>query len=183
MKKIQAGTAIIDVTPQKPMFLHGYPHVDRISQGIHDPLYASALIIDNSETQIGFCAVDVIFVSREITDMVRKRVHAATGISGQNLMISASHTHSGPVIFNDIFYDPVVPKADSEYISFLVDKLVQVYLEAFQKKKECRIGITSADGSGVGGNRREKTGATDPEVPVIVVKERASDKIIALSTI
>ncbi len=183
MKKLQAGAAIIDVTPQKPMFLHGYPHVERISEGIHDPLYASALIIDNGEMQIGFCAVDVVFISREIAAKVRKRVYKQTGIPEQNLMISASHTHSGPVIFSDIFYDPVVLKADPEYISYLVDKLVQVYIEAFHNKKECKIALTIADGSGVGGNRRSKTDAVDPEVPVIVLKDIKTDKIFAISTV
>ncbi len=183
MKKLKAGVAIINVTPQKPMFLHGYPHVERISEGIHDPLYASALILDDGETQIGFCAVDVIFISREITERVRERVQAATGIPGQNLMVSASHTHSGPVTFSDIFYDPVVPKADSEYISYLVDKLVQVYVEAFQNKRACKVAITTADGSGVGGNRRSVTDAVNPEIPVLVLKDVETDRIFALSTI
>jgi len=183
LKKLQAGVAIIDVTPPKPMFLHGYPHVERISEGVHDPLYASALIIDDGETQIGLCAVDVIFISREISERVRERVQAATGIAGKNLMLSASHTHSGPVIFGDIFYDPVVPQPDPDYISYLVDRLVQVYVQAFQNKRECKIAIATADGSGVGGNRRSKTDAVDPEVPVIVLKDSETERIFALSTI
>ena len=178
-----AGAAIIDVTPQKPMFLHGYPHVERISEGTHDPLYASALIIDNGEMQIGFCAVDVVFISQKIAARVRSGVHEQTGIPEQNLMISASHTHSGPVTFSDIFYDPVVPKADPEYISYLVKKLVQVYVKAFQKKRVSKIAITTANGTGVGGNRRSKTDAIDHEVPVVVLKEAETDKIFALSTI
>jgi len=183
LKKLKAGAAIIDVTPPKPMFLHGYPHVERISEGVHDPLYASALILDDGETQIGFCAVDVIFISREITERVRERVQAATGIPGQNLMLSASHTHSGPVTFSDIFYDPVVPRADPDYISELVEKLVQVYVQAFQNKRACTIAITTADGSGVGGNRRSKSDAVDPEVPVLVLKDAQTDHIFALSTV
>lgn len=183
MKKLLAGAAIIDVTPQKPMFLHGYPHVERISEGIHDPLYASAMIIDNGEDQIGFCAVDVVSISKEITMQVREQVQEATGIQGKNLMVSASHTHSGPVTYNDIFYDPVVPKADPEYISYLVDRLVQVYVDAFQNKRESEIAITIADGSGVGGNRRSKTDSVDPEIPVVVIKDIATEKIFALSTI
>jgi hypothetical protein len=98
-------------------------------------------------------------------------------------MVSASHTHSGPVIFSDIFYDPVVPKADPEYISYLVDRLVQVYVQAFQNKKECKIAISTTDGSGVGGNRRNKTDAADPDVPVVLLKEAVTDRIFALSTI
>jgi len=183
MKKLKAGIAIIDVTPQKPMFLHGYPYMERISEGIHDPLYASAMVLDNGDVQIGFCAVDIVFISREITERVREQVQAATGIPGQNLMVSASHTHSGPVTFSDIFYDPVVPRADPEYISYLVDKLVQVYVEAFQNKRECKLAITTADGSGVGGNRRSVTDAVDPEVPVIVLTNAETDRIFALATI
>ncbi|MEN8229755.1 MAG: neutral/alkaline non-lysosomal ceramidase N-terminal domain-containing protein [Bacteroidota bacterium] len=183
MKKLEAGAAIIDVTPQKPMFLYGYPHVERISEGVHDPLFASALVIDNGESQIGFCAVDIIFISKEITTAVRARVQAITGIPGRNLMVSASHTHSGPVTGRDVFYDPVVPEEDPEYIAYLVERLVQVYTEAFQNKQESRIAITTASGLGVGGNRRSKTDAVDPEVPVIILKNSATDKVFALSTI
>ncbi len=182
MKKLEAGAAIIDVTPKKPMFLHGYPHVERISEGVHDPLYASALVIDNGFTQIGICAVDLIFISREITEQVREKVQMATGIPGQNLMVSASHTHSGPMTVSDIFYDPVVPQTNPEYVSTLVERLVQVYIEAFRNKKESQIAITTANGLGVGGNRRSKTDAVDPEVPVIILKESATDKVFALST-
>jgi len=182
-KQLYAGAAIIDVTPQKPMFLHGYPHVERTSVGTHDPLYASAMIIDDGKNQIGFCAVDVIFITREITARIREKVQKETGIKGENLMISASHTHSGPVIFSDIFYDPVVPKADPEYITYLVNKIVQVYIEAFQNKRESKIAITTADGTGIGGNRRSIRDAIDPEVSVLVLKDIVTDKIFALSTI
>lgn len=183
MKKLEAGTAIIDVTPQKPMFLHGYPHVERTSEGTHDPLYASALIIDNGESQIGFCAVDVIFISREITIKVRELVQKSTAIKGENLMISASHTHSGPLIVADIFHDPIVPEVDPEYTMFLVNKIAQVFIEAFKSKRRCKIAITSADSAGVGGNRHSINGAIDPEVPIIVLKDFDTDKIFALSII
>jgi len=183
MSVLKAGSAITDVTPQKPMFLHGYPHVERISEGVHDPLYASAMVIDNGEIQIGFCAVDVLYISKEITEKVREGVVKATGIPQHNLMISATHTHSGPITFSDIFYDPVVPKADPEYISYLVDKLIEVFMNAYNNMRVCKIAITTADGTGVGGNRRNKTDAIDPEIPIIVLKETETDRIFALSVV
>tara|TARA_R110000822_G_scaffold168554_2_gene308606 strand:+ start:9514 stop:10833 length:1320 start_codon:yes stop_codon:yes gene_type:complete len=183
MKKLFAGVAIVDVTPQKPMFLHGYPHVERTSEGTHDPLFASALILDNCENQIGFCGVDVIFISKEITIQVRELVEKATGIKGENLMISASHTHSGPVIVTDIFHDPVVPEADPEYIKYLVIKISQVFIEAFKNKRRCKIAITSTDSTGVGGNRHSLSGAIDPEVPIVVLKDFNTGNIFALSII
>ncbi len=183
MKELKAGVSIIDVTPQKPMFLHGYPHVERISEGVHDPLYAAAMVIDNGEKLIGICAVDILFISKEITERVREKVEQVTGIPKQNIMISASHTHSGPITFSDIFYDPVVPKADPEYITYLVNKLIEVYTSAYNKMRICKMAITTADGTGVGGNRRSKTDAIDPEIPIIVLKDAETDRIFALSTV
>ncbi len=183
MKLLTAGAAIIDITPQKALFLHGYPHVERISEGVHDPLYASALILDNGEVQVGFCAVEVLYISAEIADRVREKVSKATGIKKDHLMISASHTHSGPVTVSDVFYDPVVPPADPQYIDYLVEKLVMVYIAAFQDKRECKIAVTTANASGVGGNRRSKTDAVDAEVPIIVLKDKLSNEIYALSTV
>ena len=183
MKKLLAGAGAINITPQKPMFLHGYPHVERVSEGTHDPLYAAALILDNGETQIGFCTADVLYISAEITREVRRAVQEKTGIDGKNLMISATHTHSGPVTVSDIFYDPVVPRADEEYIAWLREKLVRVYVEAYQNRKESKIGFAAADALGIGGNRRSKTDAVDPEVPIVVLRDSDTDKIFAMSTV
>jgi len=183
MSKLKAGAAIIDVTPQKPMFLHGYPHVERISEGVHDPLYASAMVLDNGETQVVFCAVDILFVSSEITNRVREEVEKTTLIPGRNIMITASHTHSGPITVGDIFYDPVVPKEDAEYNTYLIGKLVEVILKAYRVKRTSKIAITTADGKGVGGNRRSVNDAIDSEIPIIVLKDAETDKIFALSTV
>lgn len=183
MKKLQAGTAIIDVTPAKPMFLHGYPHVERISEGVNDPLYASALILDSGEKQVCFCAVDVIFISKEITNEVRKGVTSATGIPAHHIMVSASHTHSGPVTVSDHFNDPVVPKADPEYVAVLIEKLIEVCVEAHANRRQSLIALAVADGSGIGGNRRSKTDVVDAQVPVLVIKDALMDKLMAISVV
>lgn len=183
MKKLQAGTAIIDVTPTKPMFLHGYPHVERISEGINDPLFASALILDSGVKQICFCAVDVIFISKEITEKVRKGVEAATGIPAHYIMVSASHTHSGPVTVSDHFNDPIVPKADPEYVAELIEKLKEVCVKAHINKRQSLIALAVADGSGIGGNRRSKTDVVDAQVPVLVIKDAKTAKLMALSVV
>ena len=53
---IKVGVARTDISPRKPMFLLGYPHVPRTSTGMHDPLYASALTIHDGSNGIVFGA-------------------------------------------------------------------------------------------------------------------------------
>ena len=42
-----AGAAVRELSPEQPMALYGYPHTERIAKGIHDPILASALYLNN----------------------------------------------------------------------------------------------------------------------------------------
>jgi len=186
MKKniLKTGAAVTEITPKKSMFLYGYPHVERYSEGIHDPLYASALVLDNGNTHIVFCAVDIVSISKDLVKRVRRIVNQATGIPEENIMISASHTHSGPLIAHTISNknDPVIPPVDKEYINFLVETLASLINTAYSRKIESEMAILTVSGKGVGGNRRIKGGIIDPEVPVIIIRKKTDKKLFAIST-
>ena len=77
---LRAGVAVRDISPRKPMFLIGYPHVPRISIGIHDPLLVSALCLANGETALLLISVDVLFISRESTETCRTAIARACGM-------------------------------------------------------------------------------------------------------
>ena len=50
MSQLVAGACASDITPVEPLFLFGYPHVERVSTGMHDPLLASALYLFDGRT-------------------------------------------------------------------------------------------------------------------------------------
>lgn len=180
--KLKAGAAITDITPDRPLFLYGYPHVERISEGVHDPLYASAMVLDKDACKIAICAMDIIYITKQIAQNVREIVSSASDIPPENIMISASHTHSGPMTVDPIFDDPIVPKADEEFIDTLTHSIADIILKANRNLIPAEIAITTADGSGIGGNRQRKDGPVDPEVPVIVLRNTDTNDIFAVST-
>ena len=92
-----AGAATADITPDDSQFLFGYPHVRRYSTGVHDPLLSSALFLSDGKTPLLLVANDVIYVSRKTARRVRDRIAKETGIPAANMMITATHTHSGPL--------------------------------------------------------------------------------------
>ena len=181
-EKLLVGAAIKDITPEMSLFLYGYPYVERMSKGAHDPLYASAMVLDNGEDIIIFCAVDIIFITKEITAGVRKILKDKIDVPVENIMISASHTHSGPMTKNVIFADPVVPPVDREFITDFINQIAEVIIEAYNNRIEAEIAVTTADGTGVGGNRIDKTGTVDSEVPVIIVRRADNRELYIVST-
>ena len=93
---LRAGTAIVDVTPQEwPLTLRGsfFPKPAKTS---HDPLHVRALAFENGKGRAVIVIVDVIGISRETLDPIKKRAAEATGWRADQMLIAATHTHSAP---------------------------------------------------------------------------------------
>jgi len=176
-----AGAATADVTPDGPQFLFGYPHVPRYSTGVHDPLLSSALFLSDGATPLLSVANDVIFISRETARRVRDRIEAATGVPAAHMMITATHTHSGPITADMLSNetDPVVPKADPRYVEQLEQGIVQAAAQAVANARPAELGLGVADGSCVGSHRHDPGGPSDRDVPVLVVRDRDRQTPIA----
>ena len=61
---IKAGAASEEITPKDSQFLYGYPYVERMSQGAHDPLTCTALFIDNGAEQVMFISHDILYLNK-----------------------------------------------------------------------------------------------------------------------
>ena len=95
---MKAGIARHKITPQVAVDLTGYVARAGASTGVHDDLYAAALVLDDGATRVGIIAVDIIGTDMAQDAALRKSISEATGIAPKNLLIACSHTHSGPAI-------------------------------------------------------------------------------------
>ena len=183
-----AGAAEANITPGPPgnsMFLFGYPHVERMSTGVHDPLLASAMCLSDGRNQVLWIACDIIFVPKSIVAAARSRITDAIGIPADHIMIAATHTHSGPitaaVLSNEA--DSVVPPPDPVYLKLLEDGIVDAAVGAHNTLRPARLDFALADGSGVGTNRRDPSGTCLPQVPVVIARDCKADSFIAVMPI
>ena len=178
---LKAGSAAISITPDNSQFLFGYPHVERYSTGVHDQLFSSALFLSDGKTELMIIANDIVSVSKESVARIRRRICEKTGVPVKNIMISATHTHSGPVTVDYISNanDPVVPKADRQYIRLMEDGMVKAAVEAFNSAAPAELGLAVTDSSGVGTNRHDPAGPSDMQMPVLIVRSLQGKKYIA----
>jgi hypothetical protein len=84
--------------------LAGYFH-DRVSQSVRDDLYARALVIESEGTRLALVSCDLISVAEEVTGPAKAFIERETGIAPENVLICATHTHTGP----EVRADGVVP--------------------------------------------------------------------------
>jgi hypothetical protein len=91
----RVGAAAVDITPPLGIPMAGYYH-ERGADGVLDPLFSKALVIEQEGERAAFVVLDIIGVTRSITDQARAQIEQTTGIKGSHVMISATHAHTGP---------------------------------------------------------------------------------------
>src|SRR5207249_738247 len=97
---LRGGAAAVKITPPKGAPMAGY-YYNRVADGVHDDLFAKALVLESEGVRAALVACDVESLPRAIVEQARKKIEADTGIGGAAVMISATHSHTGPVILDD----------------------------------------------------------------------------------
>jgi len=182
---LEAGAATTEITPRSSQFLYGYPHVPRYSTGVHDPLLSSALYLSDGRTRVIFVANDIIWIGKASVARIRERISRLTSVPTPNIMITATHTHSGPKTVELLSdeNDAVVPKTDAEYVHFMEEQIVSAATEAVRSARPAEVGLSTANGIGIGTNRRNPKGPADPEVPLLLVRSLSDQKYLACMVI
>lgn len=179
ISKLKAGAGTVKITPQESHFLFGYPFIERMSTGVHDDLLSSALYLTDGENQVLFISNDVIYLSKESTGRIREGISLKTRIPSSNILIAATHTHSAPVTVDLVISanDPVVPKVDKNYLSFIEGSIVKAAIMAVDNATFAEIAVVVGDATGVGTNRHNPDWAKDMDVPAMFVKNNKNEYI------
>ena len=104
---LRAGAATVKITPPPGTPMAGYYHA-RGSEDVHDDLFARALVLERDGAKAAIVSLDVITTTPALTAETRRLVEADPGIPGDCVLLSATHTHTGPVVSGRGQYDKAV---------------------------------------------------------------------------
>lgn len=95
--ELRVGAAAVDITPPEGTPLAGY-YSARGARRILDPLFSKALVLEQDGTRVALVVCDLITMPRQTVVAARRLIEKQTGIPGSHVMLSATHTHTGPVL-------------------------------------------------------------------------------------
>jgi hypothetical protein len=158
---LKGGSAKVNITP--PLGIELIGSKGKPSDAILDELYTQALVLNDGNTTIAIVSADLLYTPlEEITNPVRRIIKEKTGILEQNVLICATHTHSGPEVFTRAKHGPgkEVPssKIDQKYLQTLITQIADSVLIAHKNMQEVKIGATKGQIPEIVYNRRPKTG-------------------------
>lgn len=159
---ITAGSASIDTTPPVGVELSGYVGRSGKSEGILDPLHSKALALESDTCSILIVSIDTVSIGIKFSYQIRKKLSCELGIPFENIIITATHTHSAPT--------PAMLRGCGElnrqWNRELSKKIVQISKEAFAHREPAAIKKGSFRYT-MGYNRRTRYGFVDHQGGII----------------
>ena len=147
---LKVGFAQRDITPELGLQIPGNFKI-RPADGIIDPLYARACVIDDGKTTMAFCVMDILLVTGYAISMIRKRASESTGIPEENIWVAATHIHTG----SPTDRKTGVPGSwDEDNIIITAKKTADAIFMAWSNRVEAKIGYGCQDEYAVAFNRR-----------------------------
>jgi neutral ceramidase len=150
----------------------------RPSTGVHDPFTVRALVLDSGSTRLLWLAVDLVAVDPSLVAELRDRA-GRRGFRYSAVVVSASHTHSGPGAYADseLFAFVAVDRLSRAVRDRLLDGMERVVRDAEARRRPAAIGTGRAEVAGITQSRVR--GALDPELGVLRV-DGADGRAVAL---
>jgi len=96
--KLLAGVAHSLINPPLGSDLTGYASRTSGCTGVHDDLHAKALAISDGQTKGAIVTADLLGFDADQTARIRSDASNRTGIPAGNILLCASHTHTGPAM-------------------------------------------------------------------------------------
>ncbi|MGC8861593.1 MAG: neutral/alkaline non-lysosomal ceramidase N-terminal domain-containing protein [Armatimonadota bacterium] len=175
MGLLKAAAGKIDLAPPEGGWMTGYGGRAAPSTGLHDPLMARAVLLDDGANRLAIVSCDLLGLAPDVVDRVRQRIRGKTGIEAGQIVICCTHTHSGPASM------PMRGHMGYVYTGWLratQAKLVGLVTDLAGRLEPARLAFGSTTVTGIGFNRQDNSKPIDEELGTISV-ERPDGRAIA----
>jgi hypothetical protein len=162
---MRAGFAMIDITPPIGVELCGFGfYRRRKSDGVYDKIYAKAMAVEANGNEVIIVSCDLVGYTKEVAEDARAYISELTGVPVDNIMLTASHTHSGPTTINVIGCGEI----DQRYLSRLAGRIAESALQAHNDLIEAEMSFAEVKAEKLSFNRvYGESGSIDDKVSVL----------------
>ena len=164
MTDLTAGAAVADITPGLGVAMGGYGARKGVAEDVHDPLFVRALVLFDGDTKLAIAVCDLVGVSRELVEAARELIEAEVGIPGSHVLISATHTHSGPGSVRIGVGDD-----GRHFIAMTARKIAGAVRLADRRRTPVELKVGTAEVSTISQNRRDPDGPIQTAATVLLV--------------
>ncbi len=163
---LKASAAQVDLNPPIGSWMTGFAARVRPTTGSHDPIMARALLLNDGHTRLALVVCDVIGFTPAVVADLRDRIARQSSIPAANVLISCTHTHSGPATMP---FRGVMGYIDADWLAGAQQQVVELVASLPAALKPARLAHGTARVGGIGYNRQDPSHAVDDTLTVLAV--------------
>lgn len=205
------GLAIVEITPPPGYRMSGYFN-ERFNTGVHDPLFAKAIVFRQGDVGFAWVMCDIIGPEHPVSAAARARIAERTKLPADAVMIHGTHSHTGPLykgVLRRYFHDQAIARTGKDaaepydYSEFLRDRIVEAVEQADAAKQPLVLRTGVVPQPGIAFNRRfhmkdgsvrfnpgrrnpdivRVAGPIDPDVSVLGVQTAQGEAVAAVTSL
>lgn len=145
---LHIGAATTIITPPVGSWQQG-AGVAKKGEYVRDELEANVLYLSDGKTPLLLLSCDLVGLTLPDVIPLREAISEATDVPPRQVIITCTHTHSGPSLLKTNYHMPV----DQDYLDSLKPKLVAVCTDAVNNARPGKLGWAMGEAQ-IGYNRR-----------------------------
>ena len=139
MNNLKTGFSVVNVNPPLGIGIAGY-YVPRFAKGFLNDLEVRTLALSDGKKEIAMISVDICYIPTNLCNKYRELIEEKTGLSRENIFLSSTHTHTGPLVApTDMF--AADPEIIAKYAEFLGERLIDAVKLALADLKPSKMGF------------------------------------------
>lgn len=188
-RALEVGVAAGDITPVVGVPLAGFGGGDRRraipdllgldpysfyltpSTGVRDPIRAKAMVLREGGRELAFVSLDLVAVPRDLRESIVDAL-APLGLEDAEVIVSATHTHSGPGTLSAIglWEISAADRFESEIHDLVVGRVAAVVGRAVGALEPAELAASSFTADGIQENRRDVPGHFDSTANLLLAR-------------
>jgi hypothetical protein len=150
---LQVGISKQIITPERGVSLAGYFN-PRPNTGVLDDIYVKAVLFRKDAVVAGLISFELCFTTLEMVDSIKSKLKAAGYDFGDNLIIAATHTHTGPNVRSAKNNLDGTAGMSKEQLESIIDKAVCAIREAYANLQDATLEAAKVNNNPCAFNRR-----------------------------
>jgi len=175
VQALDAGFGEVDITPKlggkKKVWLAGYG-TGRQAAGVHDPLMARCVVLEEGRTRIALVSVDLVGLQFPVVQEIRRQLPEFTYV-----LVSSTHNHEGPDVVGMWGRNQFSYGVDDDYVAEVVRRCRElVKRTAEETVKDVRVSYGTAEDRNLLKDSRQPT-VLDAVLRVLVFSRKNGEKV------
>lgn len=174
---LKTGYAERDIKLVVGMHMTGFLLRESVSAGIHDNLKIKSLAIEDEANKVLLIACDLLGLDDGFIHKTALEIERILRIPVENIIITCTHTHSGPASITLIDCGEVDPVWLEQLMLDIVECAKRAAIHTKPSLFSYRTGNSSIGHNRVSATNKEKADKRDSQVGVLTIRDACSKKI------